>query len=143
MAPLLDDPGLHLFIGGDPARLAKLQEKYRRQAVGHSRDGSQRWLNWVLRWQDDGQAVGTVKATVISEGDALVAELAWVLATPHQGHGYAREAAGTVVAWLTEQGVKVVVAHVHPEHRASHRVAGAVGFTATTTVVDGETRWQS
>ena len=41
-APLLDDPGLYMFIGGEPASLPELRERYRRQAVGGTRDGSPR-----------------------------------------------------------------------------------------------------
>ena len=143
MAPLLDDQRLHAFIGGEPASLTHLRKRYQRQAVGRSPDGSQRWLNWVVRRREDGQAVGTVQATVTAGGGAVVAEVAWVLASPYQGHGYARESAGVVVAWLREQGVRTVVAHVHPDHHASGGVARAVGLTATTIVVDGETRWQA
>ena len=51
-----------------------------------------------------------------------------MVATPHQGHGYGREAAGTVVTWLRERGVGTLVAHVHPDHQASQGVARAVGF---------------
>lgn len=142
MSPLLDDPGLHVFIGGEPASLADLRERYRRQSAGRSSDGSQWWLNWVARRREDARAVGTVQATVTIEDDVLVAEVAWVVATQHQGHGYAREAAGVAVGWLREQGVSKLVAHVHPDHQASQGVARAVGLTATTTVVDGETRWQ-
>ena len=146
MAPLLDDPGLHAFIGGEPASLPELRERYQRLAVGGSRDGSERWLNWVVRRREDGRAVGTVQSTVTVEGAVqgavLVAELAWVVATPHQGHGYGREAAGTVVTWLRERGVGTLLAHVHPDHQASQGVARAVGFTATTTMVGEETRWQ-
>ena len=53
-----------------------------------------------------------------------------------------REAAGTVVTWLRERGVGTLVAHIHPDHQASQGVARAVGFTATTTMVGEETRWQ-
>lgn len=142
MALVLDDPGLHVFIGGEPAGLAELQERYRRQAVGHSPDGSQRWLNWVARRRRDGRPVGTVQATVTRERGALVAEVAWVVATPHQGLGLAREAAALMVGWLRHQEVDTLVAHVHPDHQASQGVAGAIGLTPTTTVVDGEIRWQ-
>ena len=34
-----------------------------------------------------------------------------------------------------------MIAHIHPEHRASQRVARAVGLVPTTQVVDGEVRW--
>lgn len=142
LAPLLDDIRLHAFIGGEPATLADLRDQYRRQVVGRSSDGAQLWLNWVVRRREDGRAVGTVQATVSEEGKGLTAEVAWVVATPHQGHGYAREAAGIMVAWLRGQGVRTVVAHVDPGHQASHGVVRAVGLTATTTVVDGEVRWQ-
>jgi RimJ/RimL family protein N-acetyltransferase len=146
MAPLLDDPGLHAFIGGRPATLPDLRERYGRQVAGHSRDGSQRWLNWVVRRREDRRAVGTVQATVSQQSAAqeegLVAEVAWVVAAPHQGYGYARDAAGAMVAWLREQGVATVVAHVHPDHRASQGVARAVGLTPTAITVDGEVRWQ-
>ncbi len=54
----------------------------------------------------------------------------------------ARDAAGAMVAWLREQGVATVVAHVHPDHRASQGVARAVGLTPTVITVDGEVRWQ-
>ena len=146
MAPLLDDPGLNRSIGGEPASLPELRERHHRQAVGGSRDGSPRWLNWVVRRREDGRAVGTVQTTVPVEGApsgaVLVAELAWVVATPHQGYGYGQEAAGIVVTWPQEKGVGTLVAHVHPDHQASQGVARAVGFTATITMVGEETRWQ-
>jgi len=72
--------------------------------------------------------VGTVQATVTEQSAdqaGLLAEVAWVVAAPHQGYGYARDAAGAMVAWLREQGVATVVAHVHPDHRASQGVASA------------------
>jgi len=112
--------------------------------VGRSPDGSQRWLNWVLRRRVDGRAVGTLQATLYEgtpDQQGVIAEVAWVVAAPYQGRGYASEAAQTMLTWLREQDVTTVVAHVHPEHAASRGVARAIGLTETTTVVDGETRW--
>ena len=143
MAPLLNDPRLHEFTGGEPASEADLQERYRRQLVGRSPDGRERWLNWVIRSRSDGRAVGTVQATVEQSGRVLTAEVAWVIVTDHQGQGYAGEAARVLVAWLEQQGVETVIAHVHPDHHASQAVARAVGLGPTGTVVDGEIRWQS
>lgn len=51
----------------------------------------------MARRRQEGRAVGTVQATVTLENDVLVAEVAWVVATPHQRQGYAREAAGIAV----------------------------------------------
>jgi RimJ/RimL family protein N-acetyltransferase len=143
MAPLLDDPDLHVFIGGRPAGVAELQERYRRQAAGHSPDGAERWLNWVVRRRDDGRAVGTVQATVADEAGELTAAVAWVVATPYQGRGYAREAAGVMVDWLRRSGVARVVAYIHPRHEASAAIARAVDLLPTETVVDGEIRWEA
>ncbi|HET9420820.1 MAG TPA: GNAT family N-acetyltransferase [Nocardioides sp.] len=142
MAPLLDDAGLHEFIGGEPASLDDLRARYTRQAVGRSPDGSQRWLNWVVRLRDGGAAVGTTQATVTQPDGVVTAEVAWVVAGSHQGNGYAVESARAMVDWLREQHVEVVVAHVHPEHHASMAVARAIGLAPTDVVVDGEVRWE-
>jgi RimJ/RimL family protein N-acetyltransferase len=142
LAPLLDDPCLHTFIGGVPATAAQLRERYGRLAAGWSPDGAQRWLNWLVRRRDTGLPVGTVQATVVVQDGLRTAKIAWVVAVPHQGQGLATEAAQAMVAWLRSQGVDVVLAHVHPGHAASAAVARAVGLTATDVVVDGETRWR-
>lgn len=131
MAPLLDDPGLHVFIGGEPASLPELRDRYRRQVTGRSPDGSQRWLNWIVRRLDDNAAVGTVQATVVVDAGSVTAEVAWVVGTAYQGQGYAQEAAATMVTWLRHQQVTTVIAHVHPDHRSSAAVARAVGLRPT------------
>ncbi|WP_147917062.1 GNAT family N-acetyltransferase [Ruania zhangjianzhongii] len=142
MAPVLDDPDLHTFIGGAPATLEGLRGRYSRQATGRSADGSQLWFNWILR-QEDGQAVGTVQATVTEGETGLSADVAWVIGSSSQRQGYAREAAQVMVTWLREQGVGEIVAHVHPDHRASAAVARAIGLRPTKMLVDGEIRWQN
>ena len=138
---LLDDPALHAFTGGSPAGLEELRERYARQADGRSPDGSQRWLNWVVRHRDTSRAVGAVQATVTTADGRCTAEVAWVIARPHQRRGHASEAAHTMAAWLRARGVHELVAHVHPAHSASAAVARALGLVPTGTVVDGEVRW--
>ena len=76
MFAVLDDLKLHTFIGGLPPTRAELTARFEHQVGGHSRDGSERWLNWVIRHRDDGQAVGTLQATVTSESRGLIAEIA-------------------------------------------------------------------
>jgi RimJ/RimL family protein N-acetyltransferase len=141
MAPLLDDDDLHVYIGGHPATVDELRVRYRRQSAGRSPGGEQGWLNWVVRHRASGTAVGTVQATVQRDAGRLSADLAWVIATRHQRHGYATEAAAGMAGWLRQHGVHLFTAHVDPEHRASIRVAERLGLTATGTVVDGEIRW--
>ena len=133
MAPLLDDVRLHEFIGGEPPTPDRLRDRYARQVAGVGRG----WLNWVVRCE--GVVVGTVQATLEEEH----AEVAWVIGTAHQGRGFAGEAAVGMVGWLVGNGVRTVVAHVHPEHLASAAVARRVGLVASDVVVDGEVRWVS
>ena len=69
---------------------------------------------------------------------------AWVVFSPFQGRGYAREAAVVLVEWLLASGAAdAVVAHIHPEHAASEAVARAAGLERTDEWHDGERRWRA
>ena len=142
MAPLLDDPALHTFIGGKPATLQELRSRYADQIERQPPDGSQHWLNWIVRRRDDGQAVGFVQATISVQNGELTADVAWVVAVSQQRRGYAREAAQLMAKWLRQQNVQQVVAHVHPQHHASNAVARSIGLAPTDIQLDGEVRWQ-
>ena len=141
MAPLLDDETLHRYIGGRPATRDELYARYRRQSAGRSQDGQEGWLNWVVRHRASGAAVGFVQATLRRDGEHVIAELAWVIASRYQRQGCAGEAAIGMATWLGRQGVHRLVAHVHPEHQASMRVAERLGLASTNVIVDGEVRW--
>jgi RimJ/RimL family protein N-acetyltransferase len=142
MGGLLEDPALYAFTGGHPVTADELRRRYRRQALGRSSDGSERWFNWIVRLEQSGQAVGTVQATVTVRGDRLRAALAWVIGSSHQRRGYGREAAMAMAAWLREQGAHDLVADIHPRHAASIKVARALGLAPTDEVIDGEIRWR-
>lgn len=142
MADVLAAPELYTFIGGEPPTLAGLRARYARLAVGHSPDGSQEWVNWIVRRAEDGAAVGTVQATVVDGGRR--ADVAWVTGTAWQGRGYAVEAASALVAWLRERGVVEIGANIHPEHAASARVAERIGLAPTGELDDeGEQIWRA
>ncbi|MCX4970128.1 GNAT family N-acetyltransferase [Streptomyces sp. NBC_00654] len=138
MAAVLGDPALHTYTGGAPEDTAALRARYERQSAG-SPDPAEQWWNWVLRVREDGRLAGYVQATV--RGGA--AEIAWVVGTPWQGRGYAKEAAAGLVAHLLADGsVRTVLAHIHPDHTASAAVAGAAGLAPTDEWEDGEVRWR-
>jgi RimJ/RimL family protein N-acetyltransferase len=141
MAAVLSDPALHTFIGGTPDAPGSLRSRYRRVIAG-SPDPAVSWLNWVIRLRDESCLTGTVQATVSPGGHGPVAEIAWVVGTAWQGSGIATEAARGLVGWLGRQPVHTVIAHVHPEHRASAAVAIAAGLAPTDEWHDGEIRWQ-
>jgi RimJ/RimL family protein N-acetyltransferase len=141
LAAVLADPALHAFIGGQPSSESELAARYARQAAGRSPDGRQGWLNWVVRGRETREAVGTVQATIFDGEDGRSAELAWVIATMHQGQGLASEAATAARDWLRARGIEVFVAHIHPDHVASGAVARRLGLEATDRRQDGEVRW--
>ena len=137
---VLDDPALHVVIGGEPPTAAEWAARVDRWQRGTSPDGAQRWLNWVVRGADDGVALGHLQATVVASGDA---EVAWVVGTEHQGRGYATEAARAVCEWLLADGAGVLSASIRPGHTPSERVAAACGMTDTGELDDeGESRWE-
>jgi RimJ/RimL family protein N-acetyltransferase len=138
MAAALADPGLHAFIGGAPLSPQDMRTRYEHLAAG-SPDPAVSWCNWVIQLLDPGCLVGTVQATITADGP--MAEVAWVVGTPWQGQGIATEAARALVAWLGQQSVTAVIAHIHPDHRASAAVAAAAGLTPTNERHDGEIRW--
>jgi len=139
---VLDDPQLHEFTGGSPLPLAALTDRYTRLESRRSTDGTEHWCNWMLRERDTGSAVGTLEATLPAGGpDRGPAYVAWVVGRRAQGRGYASEAALSLVDRLRSAGW-TVVAHIHPRHAASQRVASRAGLRPTEHVVDGEVRWE-
>jgi RimJ/RimL family protein N-acetyltransferase len=143
LAPLLDDPALHEFTGGTPLSAAALAARYARLAARRSPDGDQFWGNWMIRVRATRAAAGVMQATLLAAGPAAgPAEVAWVVVRAAQGRGYAKEAARSLVAMLRE-AEWTVVAHIHPGHLASQRVARAAGLSPTTDIRDGEMRWVS
>jgi hypothetical protein len=83
LGPALNEARLHRFTGGAPRGARELAARYARLAGRRSPDGDQLWGNWVLRVRQTGAAVGTVQATLPSDGPAACpAEVAWVVARP-------------------------------------------------------------
>lgn len=140
MVEVLGDESLYAFIGGEPPALEQLRARYGRLVVGGSADGGEEWHNWIARLRPHGRAVGTVQATVVDRGSR--ADIAWVIGLPWQGLGFASEAAQALVGWLDARGVATITAHVHPNHRASARVAARAGLSPTGEIDDGERVWR-
>jgi RimJ/RimL family protein N-acetyltransferase len=138
--PVLQDVRLHAFVGGEPpGSVEQLRERYERQVVGRSPDGSERWMNWVLRERRSGAAIGYLQATVAGD-DAVVA---WVVGAEWQGRGYAKESARALVRWLRSNGIAgEITAAISPRHAASIAVARSAGFEPTDRTVDGEVVWR-
>lgn len=132
MHPVLADPALYVFTGEAVPSLEQLERRYRGQCAGSPEPGVV-WCNWVIRLPEDGRAIGYVQATVTGD----VAVIAWLVGGPWQRQGFATEATIEMCTWLANQGVERLVAHIHPGHHASARIAHALGMTPTAEL-DGE-----
>jgi RimJ/RimL family protein N-acetyltransferase len=143
MLHVLAEPALYEFTGGRPPTLEELRLRYTTQAVRHSPDQRQWWLNWIVVLHDSGRAAGYVQATVEQQDHGLEANIAWVIGSGFQRRGLATEAATAMIDWLTTVNVDHYIAYINPAHAASAAVARKLGMRPTAVVKDGEVRWQS
>jgi RimJ/RimL family protein N-acetyltransferase len=139
MVDVLSGEALYAYTGEAAPGLDELRARYARQVAGPSPDGREEWRNWILRREPGGEAVGYVQATIT--GGWRRAEIAWVVGLRWQGQGYATEAARALVGWLDARGVRVIQAHIHPEHAASAAVARRAGLRPSGVVTGGEQLW--
>ena len=138
MFPILSDRQLYSFTGEDPPESEEaLAARYHKLESRESPDGSQQWLNWIVRLEKSSEAIAYVQATV----SASAAELAWVAGSKWQGSGYASEAAAALVKWLLANGVTAMRCCIHADHIASQRVAVNAGLHKSSLVEDGEEVW--
>jgi len=143
MAPLLADPRLHEFTGGEPPTLQYLRESYRKR-LSAGTAGGRRWCNWVLRHREAGVVVGGIQAEVRLGDGGFVAEVAWIVGCEHQRRGYAREAVEAMLMWLRAAGVGQVVGDIHERNEPSQRLARAMGLAPTDEPAEhaGDVRWR-
>ena len=133
----LRDDALYTFIPDDPPTSASaLADRYRWLEVRRSPDGQERWLNWAVRRHAGGDYVGTVQATVLPDGTALIA---YVVFTRFQRRGFAFEACQALIAYLEgDLGATTLVAEIDTRNTASIALVERLGFrrVATTSDVD-------
>jgi RimJ/RimL family protein N-acetyltransferase len=137
MHPVLADPELYVFTGESVPSLEQLERRYTVQCAGPP-EPDVAWRNWIFRLSEDGRAVGFVQATVT--GDEAI--IAWLVGVAWQRQGIATEAATVMCTRLTNQGIERLVAHIHPGHHASARIAHALGMHPTAELdAEGERVW--
>lgn len=98
MFALLQDPAIYEHENEPPASVERLRDRFRRLESRTSADGSEAWLNWVVRLHT-AELAGFVQATVRGDGSAAIA---YVLASRFWGKGLASEAVGAMVRELAE-----------------------------------------
>jgi RimJ/RimL family protein N-acetyltransferase len=109
MFEVLSDPALYEFENSPPASAAWLADRFEQLESRLSPDGSEQWLNWVIRLPT-GALAGYVQATVARDG---VAYIAYELGSRFWRQGIGSAAVTAMLSALTEDyGVHSFVAAV-------------------------------
>jgi RimJ/RimL family protein N-acetyltransferase len=128
MFALLGDASLYEFTNDSPPHdIAALASRYEQWERRTSPDGSELWLNWLLKLRENGKLIGHVQASMAVPR----ASIAWVVGAQWQRQGYATEAATAMLAWLSQLGVHDIRASIHPSNIPSVRVAEHLGLRRT------------
>ena len=129
MFALLSDAELHRHLDRPPpASVEHLRSVYARLESRRSPDGSQHWLNWIVRPAAGPAPIGFVQATVTGEHEAWVA---YVLSRPHWGRGHATRATRCVMEHLqSAYGVRRFLATVEAANARSIGVLERLDFRA-------------
>jgi ribosomal-protein-alanine N-acetyltransferase len=72
MFEVLSDPAIYEFENSPPVSAVWLAERFARLESRASPDGTEQWLNWVIRLPT-GALAGYVQATIASDGTAHIA----------------------------------------------------------------------
>jgi ribosomal-protein-alanine N-acetyltransferase len=125
MFRVLGDPAIYEFENEPPASEAWLTERYRRLESRGPQDGTEHWLNWVVRLPS-GELAGYVQATVLPDGVALIA---YELASRHWRQGIGRSAVQSMLDELRSQyGVHAYVAVLKARNFRSEGLLRRLGF---------------
>jgi RimJ/RimL family protein N-acetyltransferase len=129
MFVVLSDPAIYQYENAPPPSRQWLRERFRRLESRTSADGSEIWLNWVIRTRSNALC-GFVQATVRAGGVALVA---YELASAYWGRGIARTAVAAMIEELVEvYGVRRLYAIAVRRNERSMRLLRRLGFAEAT-----------
>ena len=127
MFAVLSDPAIYAYENAPPASLAWLRERFAKLETRRSADGSEQWLNWVLR-ERGGGLIGYVQATVRADGSAFIA---YEMASAAWGRGLGREAVTAMSDELVAQyAVHTLLAVFKRANARSQHLLEALGFAA-------------
>lgn len=125
MFVVLGDPAIYAHENEPPPSAEWLRARFERLETRLSADGTQHWLNWVVRLPS-GEPIGYVQATVHPSHRAAIA---YVLNSRHWGQGLATAAVELMVAELVARyGVLGLSAVLKATNTRSQRLLERMGF---------------
>jgi ribosomal-protein-alanine N-acetyltransferase len=130
MFSVLSDPAIYEFENEPSSSEEALSRRYAVLEGRRSRDGTQTWLNWVVRLES-GELGGYVQATVFRSGAALVA---YELASRHWRQGIGSTAVAAMLAELRmNYAVDLFVAVLKARNYRSVALLQKLGFEPAST----------
>jgi RimJ/RimL family protein N-acetyltransferase len=125
MFEVLSDPAIYEFENAPPPSAQWLAERYRRLEARGPADGSEQWLNWVVRLPG-GALAGYVQASVLPSAEAFVA---YELGSTHWRQGIGSSAVRAMLEELrTHYGVRIFVAVLKARNFRSEALLRSLGF---------------
>jgi RimJ/RimL family protein N-acetyltransferase len=125
MFAVLADPAIYEFENAPPASERWLRERYQRLEERGPKEGTEKWLNWVIRLSTN-ELVGYVQATVLQEGVSLIA---YELNSRFWRQGLGSSAVQSMIDELkAEYGVRHFVAVLKAANYRSQGLLRKLGF---------------
>lgn len=126
MFGVLGDPAIYEFENAPPPSQAWLEQRYAKLESRRSADGSEHWLNWVVRLPT-GELAGYVQATVMPSSRAFVA---YEFASRHWRQGIGSRAVRAMLVELVEAyAVHTFVAVLKARNHRSLALLRSLGFS--------------
>jgi RimJ/RimL family protein N-acetyltransferase len=127
--PLRDERLYRYEAFEPPTSVAELEARYAMLETRRSPDGSEGWLNWVVRLRD-GTFVGRVQATVRADHTLI----GYDIFVPYWRNGYGKEACGAMLDYLERDcAIGMFRAYVDIDNVASIALLTSLGFKRTWT----------
>lgn len=134
MFPVLADPAIYEFENTPPACETWLLQRYRQIEQRAPADGSEAWLNWVIRLPTQDLA-SHVQATVLPGG---LAYIAYELNSRHWRQGIGKRAVTAMLTGLGgAYGVQQFPAVLKAANFRSRELLSKRGFTAADAALSG------
>ena len=123
---MLSEPEIYRYLDEDPPQsIDALKQKFARTESLKSPDGSEDWLNWVVR-DESRRIVGVVQTTIFPSGEANVA---YVFGSAHWGRNLAFRAVEQMLHRVVSAfEVKSFIVTIERENERSIRLAERHGF---------------
>jgi RimJ/RimL family protein N-acetyltransferase len=125
------------YLGATPRLMASRDEAVGRIEVWNGGDGPGRG-RWAVELAEEGRLLGTVLLVDIPASSAEEppppsgdVEIGWHFHPDAWGHGYATEAAASLLAHGFDLGLDRIVAVTYPENLPSQRVSTRIGMHHT------------